>query len=710
MTRVYAALVGALLLLALALSLVLSGSPPTVAGTDSVAARTVLGYVKGGSSGCQYGGTLPRGTSAVRLSFGSNVGPHVAVKILSGSRVVTQGARGAGWGIAESVTVPLKPLAQTIPNVTVCAALGPVVEPVEVKGEEVKTVLNGRAARVGRSRVEYLRGGQDSWWSLASQVARRMGLGRAASGTWVVFLVLALMAAVAFLSVRVVARLGAAPRPRRPAKLRWRPAARLWTLAERIPQVAWMCALVALLSAAAWSLITPPFQLPDEPSHFAYVQQLVEGGALPTSSEFNFSPEEEVALSDLHHQRVRFYPERQQITTSAEQRGLEADLARPLERRSNGDAGVAASEPPVYYTLQTIPYLLGSPGSILDRLALMRLFSALAAALTALFSYLFLREALPAAPWAWAVGGLAVALMPLLGFMSGGVNPDAMLFAVAAATFFCLARAFRRGLTPRLAIAIGLLVAVGLLTKLNFIGLAPGVIVGLLVLALRARRTSKREAYRCLALAGTIALAPAIIYILINVARGHAALGSADAIAHPTGGHGTVFTELGYIWQFYLPKLPWMATDFPGLAPWRVIWFDRSVGLYGWLDTQFPVWVYNLALALAAVLVALTVRAVYVARKGLLGRLPELGVYALMALGILVLTGAVSYLSFPGQAGRYGEPRYLLSLLALFGALIALSARGAGRRWGPVAGALIVVLFLAWDVFSQLQLIARFYG
>jgi hypothetical protein len=37
-------------------------------------------------------------------------------------------------------------------------------------------------------------------------------------------------------------------------------------------------------------------------------------------------------------------------------------------------------------------------------------------------------------------------------------------------------------------------------------------------------------------------------------------------------------------------------------------------------------------------------------------------------------------------------------------------ARGAGRRRGPAAAALIVVLFLAHDVFSRLLVVARFYG
>jgi hypothetical protein len=55
-------------------------------------------------------------------------------------------------------------------------------------------------------------------------------------------------------------------------------------------------------------------------------------------------------------------------------------------------------------------------------------------------------------------------------------------------------------------------------------------------------------------------------------------------------------------------------------------------------------------------------------------------------------------------------PRYLLPTLALVAAALVLSARGGGRRFGPVAGVLIVVLFFAHNLFSQLQVISRFYG
>jgi hypothetical protein len=50
-----------------------------------------------------------------------------------------------------------------------------------------------------------------------------------------------------------------------------------------IPSTAWACALIAFVNAACWSFIMPPFQVPDEVDHYAYVQQLAETGGLPSS-------------------------------------------------------------------------------------------------------------------------------------------------------------------------------------------------------------------------------------------------------------------------------------------------------------------------------------------------------------------------------------------------------------------------------------------
>ncbi len=483
----------------------------------------------------------------------------------------------------------------------------------------------------------------------------------------------------------------------------------LLELFGRLPRAAWICAAVACLNATCWSIITPPFQVPDEPEHVAYVKQFAETSRLP-SGEGNFSAEELAALEGVHLEPVALRPQYKTIATQVEQDALQRslDAKRKLHAEGSEYAGVAAAQPPLYYALEGIPYTIGRGGTLLDRIALMRLLSAIFGGLTALFAFLFVRETLPSVRWAWTVGGLGVALAPLLGFMSGSVNPDAMLFAVTAAIFYCLARAFRRGLTRNLALTLGGLTAVGFMTKLNFIGLAPGVLLGLVLLSVRAARTTGRAAYQSLALALAIALSPVALYVIGHVVKGSAPFGIVSGAIG--GSHGPLLSELSYIWQLYLPPLPGMHHDFGGIFTTRQIWFKGYVGQFGWLDTTFPPWVYELALIPTVLIFGLCLRSLVGMSRALRGRVAELLVYGTMALGLLLLVGASSYLPFPTLVAEYGQARYLIPLIPLLGVVLALAARGAGRRWGLVAGVAIVSLFLAHDVVSQLQTIARFYG
>jgi 4-amino-4-deoxy-L-arabinose transferase-like glycosyltransferase len=483
-------------------------------------------------------------------------------------------------------------------------------------------------------------------------------------------------------------------------------------LLRAIPVAARVCAVVAFANAACWSIATPAFQGADEQAHFAYTQVLAQTGKLPSSSAETFSPEEDLALTDEHFREVVLNPTRTPLASRRQARLLQHDLALHAPRHGNGAAGVAVSQPPLYYALQSIPYALGAGGTLLDRLELMRLFSALLAGITALFVFLFLREALPAAPWAWTAGALAAALAPLLGFTSSAVNPDALLLTVSAAIFCVLARAFRHGLTRRLALALGALLAAGFLTKLNFLGLAPGVFVGLALLTRRQARApcAGSGPYRAAALAVAIALTPVLAYVARNLLTHRAGLGLLSNALHATAGHGSITAEISYVWQLYLPRLPGMTNDFPGISTTFQIWFKGFVGRYNWLETVFPNGVYDLALLPAATIGALSVRALWLGREALRARLPELATYVLMTGGVMTLTAADSYLMFPNLDAGVSEPRYMMPMLALGAAVLALAARGAGRRFGRAAGALIVLLILTHNAASLLLEISRYYG
>ena len=209
MRSVRVALAAGLALTALAVVLTLSQSPLSVAATNSVPPKEELENVHGVTRLCQSGETIPRDTSAIRLALFAFLGPRVTVKAYAGTRLVATGARGTGWN-GWVVTIPVKPLAHEVSGAKLCFTI-------EVLGKEVvKLVGEGHrpsgSARYsdgtlleGRLRVEYMRPGR-SWWSLASLVARHMGFGHADSGPWSVFVVLALAAAVALATSRIVLR------------------------------------------------------------------------------------------------------------------------------------------------------------------------------------------------------------------------------------------------------------------------------------------------------------------------------------------------------------------------------------------------------------------------------------------------------------------------------------------------------------------------
>jgi hypothetical protein len=478
---------------------------------------------------------------------------------------------------------------------------------------------------------------------------------------------------------------------------------------RRIPKTAWICALVAVLNATAWSIITPPFQGRDEVDHYAYVEQLAETDTLPHRGEggYQYSPEEGLVMEGLRYGEVRFAPYMHSVTTDAEQSRLIKDVDAGLAKTGPGEAGGASTEPPLFYVIQTIPYALGG-GNMLVQLQLMRLLDALFGGLTALLVFYFVRITVPAVPWAAKVAAICAALQPTFAFVTGSMNPDALVFPLCAATFVCLALAFRRQLTRGLAILLGAIFVAGLVTYDSFIAVAVGGFAGLVILGIRDARAKGRRALINPGIALGIGAAPIVIDFIAHKVSGGSAFGHSIGSALSTE---SLFNRLSYVWQLFLPRLPGMPHYFAGLTTWRDVWFDRSVGLYGWMDTMFPSWVDNVALVLAGIVFLLLLRALVTLRSEIKARLPELAAYTLILLAVLGELGLASYSSDVIEKElAYGEPRYLLVALPLFAAAIALAIRGAGKRWMTVAGVAMVVLFLGHDLFSQLQVIARYYG
>jgi hypothetical protein len=470
-----------------------------------------------------------------------------------------------------------------------------------------------------------------------------------------------------------------------------------------VPRAGRACAAVALVFGVSWSLLIPPFHVPDEISHVGYVQYFAQTGKLPKIGNVSqYSPEEQRTLAALTFSGVIGNPNNRPPMTEAQTRQLKHIHA---DRVGLGDASTATGNPPTYYALEAIPYWVSPSHNLLDRLVLMRLVNAVLAALTVLFVFEFLRTLLPATPWAWPVGALAVALQPTFGFISGGVNNDNLAFMFAALIFWLLARSFRDGLSVRLGIALGLASAGGVLSKLTILGLIPAVGLALLIHALRSRNL--RPALVAVA-SGAV---PLLVYLFVARVFWHRGLTTPGQISGTVGtsAHGTPREAISYVWQLFLPRLPFMLDQVPGFGL-HDIWFHGFIGQFGWVDYGFPGWVYDLAWVIAIGVALLALAGLARSWRNLRLRLPELAVYVVAVAGQATLVGLVDYQSRISNAALFEQARYLLPLLALYGALVAVAARAGGRRFGPALGAALVMLALAHTVFAQLLTLTRYYG
>jgi hypothetical protein len=201
--------------------------------------------------------------------------------------------------------------------------------------------------------------------------------------------------------------------------------------------------------------------------------------------------------------------------------------------------------------------------------------------------------------------------------------------------------------------------------------------------------------------------------MLLNVTAWDRRAFSTGEVATPStrAGHGqSLREELSYIWQLYLPRLPFLRDTFPGPFPLWDLWFRGFIGRFGWLDYDFPYWVNRLALWIYIPLLGLVGAALAGARRQLRGRAAELASYTVMALGVLLVIGHAGYAAWASGGYPFEQPRYLLPLLPLYGALLALAARGGGRRFGPAMGVVIVVLAVGHGLFAQLLTLSRYYG
>ncbi|MGO9490141.1 MAG: DUF2142 domain-containing protein [Solirubrobacteraceae bacterium] len=688
---------------------------PYYTGSAAIGLHAIAVTVPEHQTMCTAGMHIPAGTGIVRMVvFDSQPRVSVRMSVLEAGGGSYSGVVSAPVGASTEAAVE-EPIATTPSHpsslpATIC--LTALSGPIGVNGM-LGLQLGVPPLLVGGKPLE----NSVSAWFLPPHHAERSLLEQAGSvfsraalfrpgivGAWTYpVLLFVLLPATWLLAILLLAR-AAAGRPLRIRGHRIRPAAAI--------------ALITFLNAGSWALITPPFQTPDEPDHFAYVQYVAETGhaASPTpSARPPYSTDQALGLEGAHSYGVISSPEGLPPWLPLYQSLWEHARATQPHPRNNGGGftlGAAGHAPP-YYLTAAAGYELVRGESVFSQLTVVRLVSALLAAIVAACAYGIVRELLPRWRTAAIGAGLLVAFQPMFSFIGGAANNDNGVNATAAISLYLLIRALRRGLSWQIGLGLGLALGLTPLMKETGYELYPVAVVGVIALLWRYRRRLKPGPWA--ALVGSFVFVQGGWRLLRPVfypaekgigGGGGGAISAASAVS--TAEHMPL-RFLEYLWELFLPRLGFMGELFPPGWPFFQVYIERGWGAFGWYILLFPRWVFLIILATMAAVAVLGLRAAWRWRAKLPSRGWELLLILLVPLCVLVAVEAAFFAPDGGRTVVAEQGRYIFPAIGALATLAVLGTFGLGRRLHVPLLTVLVVAMIALSYAGQLLTLTGFY-
>lgn len=693
-------LLAAALLLALVLLLV---PKQRIAATNNITTGAFAVQKFGPKQGelCLSNQFVPKTTSDLRLLIGTYGSKDTVLRarILDGDEVVSRGSVKI-VNEHELTRVPVSSLERSLPDARVCFAAS---APIAIAGNPDGGPPAGQFTLDGKPRgevihVDYMHEGKQSLLQLLPTIFARASLWAPGwVGPWTFWLFMLLLPAVAFFACRRLVRLLRGDEPA---------GGRTWL---------WLAIGVALINAFAWTVFSPQLMAPDEVGHYAYTETLVQNHDVPSRTPGvggygSYGNHEALAVDMAIRGVLGNVDAKMAWNKGYYEAWRDQDAALPdLGKHQGGSWTSASNYSPLYYAGSAVPYVLTRGSTVWTRSWAMRLWSVLLTLLTVFFCFLFARELLPGVSWAGPVAAMAAAFEPMLLHIGSVVNNDAALIMFCSALMYVLARILRRGLTWPTAAAAGSFFALGLLAKPTMMAFVPAVafVFGFAIVSGRGEKSIGGMPKRLLAGIGAGALA---VLLLLPY---YLTLGSGDSTTASAGGfsgEGSSPTRLlSYLWQWYFPQLPGMdfVTGTEGL-PVLAVFVRGFIANFNSLDTFFPDIAY---LPVTVVLLALLGG---LAAWGWRERARALEWWP-QALTCVLATGALMFLInmrswqqilFDGQP--FAQGRYLLPLIAIFGAGIVAGAQGF-KRWAPALAAFAVTLLAVMNLFGYAASLTRFF-
>jgi 4-amino-4-deoxy-L-arabinose transferase-like glycosyltransferase len=392
--------------------------------------------------------------------------------------------------------------------------------------------------------------------------------------------------------------------------------------------------LVYLAFATAYARFTPAWNNPDEPAHYVYIAHIAETGGLPVLQPGDWTPDRLEPLIRSH------FPQGQATAI---------DFLR-----------YEAWQPPLYYLASAPVYRLAPPEA---RLGALHAFNILLGAASLVFAYLvadafFSRLAVLGArekAWLPLVAAGALVGVPMFAATSAAINNDNLANLFGGALTVMLLRTLSGAPSPRWAVLLGVVLGLGVLTKLTL-----GFFLPLAVAALFAGCVPRRAAAR-----QTLVMLAAMLLVLSPwLVRQGLTYGWDDLLAkrrHDAILIGRAFPslELSY----------WLG--------WGTRLFRSAWALFGWMQVPTSEKVYQVWSALC--------------QLGLVG----MGVYAAWSLRVRRAIDLRTLLLVAVVAGAFATVVYYN---------LTTDVQPQGRFLFVALGALVSLLGLGWAALLPARL------
>lgn len=219
-------------------------------------------------------------------------------------------------------------------------------------------------------------------------------------------------------------------------------------MADRLPKAA--AALLVLLTVARgliYVLVIPPWQTPDEPSHFGYVRFVMQTHGLAAPRGAPVDPQITASMVHFDFWRLRYH------------------ASEPSSSDLLNESRIASGHPPLYYLLAALVLSPLRDQDVILQLYALRLCSVLMAASTVLVAFRTVKLLFPDDPVLPLAVTAFIAFLPMHAFMSASVNNDNLAELVASLLVCLLVLTLRDGISPLKGVGVVILLGAGYFTK-----------------------------------------------------------------------------------------------------------------------------------------------------------------------------------------------------------------------------------------------------